>query len=343
MFESVFTHVARFIFVAGSMTAMIGISCTATAEDGGNGLEGKRLRPTSTFSIIAYEPETGYFGAAVQTHWFAVGVRVLSVEPGVGAVATQAFTNPDYGPLGLELMKAGKSAPEALSAMLASDENREVRQAAMLDVHGNVAGHTGRKTIREACNLSGENYSVQANTMDKTTVCTAMARAFENGTGDLADRLMAALHAAQAEGGDIRGRQSAALKVVKGDKGLPVWRGWVVNLRVDDHKTPIKELERLLGVARVYAMLNEGDDRFASGDIEGGLEAYAAAEAMDPENHEALFWHGVALVNADRVEDSLPVFRKAFELWPKWRDVLPRLQEADLLPDDEAMLRRILE
>ena len=301
------------------------------------------IRPTNTFSIIARDPESGELGAAVHTHWFAVGVRVIRTEPGIGVVATQSFTDPSYAPLGLEMMKAGKTAPQALKGLLAADSNASVRQVAMLDADGNVAAHTGSKNIQNACNISGENYSVQANMMKNSTVCSAMAQAFEATSGELADRMYAALEAAQKEGGDIRGRQSASLQVVKGDKGVPLWQGWVYSLRVDDHKTPLKELGRLLSVAKTYRLLNEGDRHVVEGRIEEGLEAYRTAEKMDPGNHEALFWHAVTLAELNRVEESLPLFRKAFRLWPDWKEMVTRLPKAGLLPEDPKILAQILE
>ena len=173
-------------------------------------------RPVHTYSIVARDAATGDLGVAVQSHWFSVGSAVPWAEPGVGAVATQSFTEPSYGPLGLALMKAGKSAPEALKALLAADGDREVRQVAMVDAQGRSAAHTGAKCIQAAGHEVGEGFTVEANLMDKATVWPAMAKAFKGAKGDLADRLLAALRAAQAEGGDIRGQQSAAILVVKG-------------------------------------------------------------------------------------------------------------------------------
>src|SRR5216683_3846227 len=195
-------------------------------------------RPVHTFSIVARDPATGELGVAVQSHWFSVGAMVPWAEAGVGAVATQSFVDASYGPLGLELMRAGRSAPEALRGLLAADDGRDVRQVAMIDAQGRVAAHTGSKCIAAAGNLVGANYSVQANLMEKPSVWPAMARAFEAATGDLTDRLLAALEAAQREGGDIRGQQSAAILVVS---GKPTGRAWIdrkVDLRVEDSADP---------------------------------------------------------------------------------------------------------
>jgi len=205
----------------------------------------KPLRPVHTYSIVARDPATGELGAAVQSHWFSVGSGVIWAQPGIGAVATQSFTDPSYGPLGLEMMRVGKSAAEALTGLLATDEHEDVRQVGMVDANGVVANHTGVNAIAEFCNVTGENYAIQANLMWKPTVCSAMVSAFESAEGDLAERMMVALEAAQGEGGDIRGKQSAAILVVSGDASEPAWGGRIFDLRVDDQLEPLVEMRRL--------------------------------------------------------------------------------------------------
>jgi uncharacterized Ntn-hydrolase superfamily protein len=300
------------------------------------------LRPVHTYSIVARDSATGQLGVAVQSHWFSVGSVVPWAEPGVGAVATQSFVEVSYGPLGLSLMRGGKSAEQALAALIAADPNPAVRQVAMVDAAGQVAVHTGEDAIIEACDQAGSSYSVQANLMLRPTICAAMARAYETTEGDLAARMMAALEAAQGEGGDIRGKQSAALLVVSGDEGEPAWGGRVFDLRIEDHAQPVKELRRLLKLARAYNRMNEGDEYMASGDVEQAVESYAAAEALAPENHEMVFWHAVTLASSGRVEESLPLFARAFEMWPDWRILVERLPEAGLLPDDPGLIDRIV-
>jgi len=295
-----------------------------------------------TFSIVARDPATGELGAAVQTHWFNVGPRVIWAEAGVGAVATQSFTDPSYGVLGLDMMRAGKSAQQALTALIAGDDNEAVRQVGMIDANGVVANHTGAKAIPQHCRIAGENYSVQANLMWKPGVCAAMQQAFEKQGGDLAARMMAALDGAQAQGGDIRGMQSAALLVVEGAKGTPAYVAQKFNLRVDDHPEPLEELRRLLTVARAYRFMDEGDELFAERDIEGALEAYATAQSMDPDNHEMVFWAAVTLVGAGDLDQARPLFERAFEMWPRWRELVPRLPTAGLLPDDPELIRTIV-
>jgi len=300
------------------------------------------LRPVHTYSIVARDAATGELGVAVQSHWFSVGTSVAWAEAGVGAVATQSFIDPSYGPLGLALMRAGRSAPDALKGLIAADEGRDVRQVAMVDATGRVAAHTGAKCIPAAGDFVGEGFSVQANLMEKDTVWPAMAKAFQSTRGDLAERMLAALEAAEAQGGDIRGKQSAALLVVKGTPSGRPWQDKLFDLRVEDHAAPLVELRRLVGLQRAYNLMNEGDLAVEKKDDAGALKAYSAAEALVPDNAEMAYWHAVALVNMGRVDESLPIFAKAFRLHPKWRDLTPRLPKAGLLPDDPKLIARIV-
>ena len=300
------------------------------------------LRPVNTFSIVARDPATGEMGAAVQSHWFSVGSIVIWAEPGVGAVATQSFVEPSYGPLGLQLMRTGKTAGQALTALLAADEHQDVRQVGMVDANGSVANHTGSNAITEHCHLTGDNYAVQANMMWKPTVCAAMASAFENAEGDLAERLMLALEAAQGEGGDVRGKQSAALLVVNGDISEPAWAGREFELRIEDHPTPLLELRRLLTMARAYRLMNEGDEHMTNGEVEKAIDAYSGAETLVPDSHEMIFWHAATLAAAGEVDESLPLFKKAFDMWPLWKELVQRLPASGLLPDDPELMERIL-
>lgn len=299
-------------------------------------------RPVHTYSIVARDPASGQIGVAVQSHWFSVGSSVPWAEAGVGAVATQSFVDPSYGKLGLDLMRAGRSAPEALKGLLAADEGREVRQVAMIDAAGKVAAHTGAKNIPMAGHHAGNGYSVQANLMEKDTVWPAMAKAFEAATGDLAERMMAALEAAEREGGDIRGKQSAALIVVSAKSTGRPWSDRIFDLRVEDHPDPLKELRRLLTLQRAYNHMNAGDVAVEKGDNEAALREYSAASKLAPGNAEMIYWHAAALVQMKRVQEALPLFREAFRLHPLWRDLTPRLTKVGLLPDDAAVIRRIV-
>lgn len=301
-----------------------------------------QVRPVHTFSIVARDAETGQMGVAVQSHWFSVGGVVAWAEPGVGAVATQSFALRSYGPLGLELMRNGFTAEQALTALVAGDEHPEGRQVGMVDAQGNVANYTGPSAIREHCQIKGEGFTVQANMMSRGTVCTAMAAAYQSTQGDLAARMMAALNAAQGEGGDIRGQQSAAILVVSGDRNQHAWSGRIFDLRVEDHERPLQELGRLLGLARAYNLMTEGDDALAAGDVATARQRYSAAMAMAPDNHEMVFWTAVTLASTGDVDEALPLFRRAFRAHPPWRELLQRLPAAGQFPDDPALMQRIL-
>jgi uncharacterized Ntn-hydrolase superfamily protein len=300
------------------------------------------LRPVNTYSIVARDADTGELGVAVQSHWFSVGSMVSWAEPGIGVVATQSFIDPNYGPLGLQLMRAGKTAAEALAALLAIDEYANVRQVGMIDANGVVANHTGDSAIADHCDIAGDNYSVQANMMWKPNVCVAMAVAFEATDGDLAERMMIALEAAQGEGGDIRGKQSAAMLVVNNDRSQPAWGGRVIDLRVEDHAEPLAELRRLVTMNKAYNLMNAGDEYMMLGEIDNAVVAYGDAEKMVPDSHEMIFWHAATLADAGKVDEAMPLFAKAFSMWPRWREIIPRLPASGLLPDDPELIERIL-
>ena len=300
------------------------------------------VRPVHTFSIVARDPKTGELGVAVQSHWFSVGSVVPWAEAGVGAVATQSFVDPSYGILGLSLMRTGRSAPDALKGLLAADEGRDVRQVAMIDMQGRVDAWTGKNDIQAAGHHVGKDYSVQANLMLNDKVWPAMAAAFEATKGDLAERMLAALDAAQAVGGDIRGRQSAALIVVTGKPTGQAWKDRLFDLRVDDSAQPLQELRRLVTLQRAYNHMNAGDLAVEKKDNEGALREYGAAEKLVPDNAEMIYWHAVALVNMGRVEESLPLFKRVFAMDRNWVELTPRLPKSGLLPNDPKLIERIV-
>ncbi|HEY0171165.1 MAG TPA: DUF1028 domain-containing protein [Pyrinomonadaceae bacterium] len=300
------------------------------------------LRPVHTYSIVARDPATGEMGVAVQSHWFSVGSAVAWAEAGVGAVATQSFIDPSYGRNGLDLMRGGAGPEDALKTLLAKDGGRDVRQVAMVDARGRVAAHTGAKCIEAAGDRAGAGYSVQANMMENGRVWPAMARAFESARGDLADRMLAALDAAEAQGGDIRGRQSAALVVVKAESSGKPWADRLFDLRVDDHPEPLRELRRLVRLQRAYNHMNAGDAAIERKDNGAALREYAAAERLVPDNVEMVYWHAVALANMNRVEEALPLFRRVFDADPNWRTLTTRLVKSGILPDDRKLIDRIV-
>jgi uncharacterized Ntn-hydrolase superfamily protein len=328
-----------------------------------------QVRPVNTFSIVARDPATGQIGVAVQSHWFAVGQIVPWAEAGVGAVATQSFVDPSYGKLGLELLRTGKSAPDTLRALLSGDASCEVRQVAVIDAGGNVATFTGSHDIVAAGGIAGgeggnvkficgtaggtlsvgRDFAVQANLMANDRIWPAMAKAYAETRGDLADRILAALDAAQGAGGDIRGKQSAALIIVNEKASGRPWQDRVFDLRVDDHPQPLVELRRLVSLQRAYNHMNAGDLAVEQKNNELALREYSAAVKIAetapgiPRSRvaEMIYWRAVALVNMNRVEESLPLFARAFEMEPSWRELTTRLPRAGLIPDDPKLLERI--
>lgn len=326
-------------FLLGALLGGVALSAGATDFE-------TLRRPVATFSIVARDPATGQMGVAVQSHWFSVGQVVPWAEAGVGAVATQSFVEPSYGPLGLDLMRAGKSAPQALKALLAGDETPEVRQVAMLDAQGRVDAYTGKSDIAYAGQVIGKQFSVQSNMMLNATIPAAMAKAYQSAKGDLAERLLQALEAAQTAGGDVRGRQSAAIIVVAGKSSGQPWADRLFDLRVEDNPHPIRELRRLVTMQRAYSKLNEGDGWVAKGEIEKALASYHAAMDLVPDkatNGEAPFWVGVSLASIGRVDESLPYLKRAYVQDHNWGKLLERLPEAGLLPKDPHLLKRLMQ
>ena len=302
------------------------------------------LRPVHTYSIVAMDSVTGDLGVAVQSHWFNVGAGVPFAEPGVGAVATQSFVDPGYGPKGLYLMRNGTPAPAALAALLRADPDSQVRQVAMIDVEGNVAAHTGSHDIPAAGHVTGRWFSAQANLMRNADVWPAMARAFETTRGDLAERLLAALEAAEAAGGDIRGKQSAAIVVVSGDRNARPWER-IFDLRVEDNADPLGEMRRLLTVARAYRAATDGDNFMTTGQVDSALAAYTrAAEYLPDEatNGELIFWQAVTMADLGRIDEAIPFFRRAFAQDESWIELLRRLPTVGLLSADAATIERIV-
>ena len=297
-----------------------------------------------TYSIVAKDKRTGEMAVGVQSHWFSVGTIVSWGRSGVGVVATQSFVNPAFGPDGLALMAAGKDAKQALDILIQGDEGRDYRQLALLDAGGMASAYTGKKCIASAGHKVGENYSVQANMMLNDRVVPAMAEAFENNEDlPLAERIIGVLKAAEKAGGDIRGRQSAALIVVGPDPAMEPWQDKSIDIRVDDHHQPLEELDRILRVHRAYEHMNRGDLAVETGDMVSALKEYGAAENMFPDNLEMKYWKAVALANNQRLSEALPIFRDVFRADKNWRELTRRLPDSGLLNLPEAEMDKILE
>jgi uncharacterized Ntn-hydrolase superfamily protein len=290
-----------------------------------------------TYSIVALDPATGELGAAVQSHWFSVGSLCIWARPGLGAVATQSVVEPAHGPDALDRLAAGDDAAAALAAVLAPDPLAEVRQVGVVDANGQVAVHTGPGCIAEAGHVTGATWSCQANMMERDTVPAAMSEAFAAADGPLGDRLMAALDAAEGQGGDVRGRQSAAMLVVPA-AGEP-WRARV-DLRVEDHHAPLEELRRLLQLQRAYELAGEGDELLAAGRVDEAGERYRRARELAPESDELLFWAGLADAQAGDLDAGVDAVRRAADVHPGWLTLLDRLSP-DFAPAGDAVRRAL--
>jgi uncharacterized Ntn-hydrolase superfamily protein len=278
-----------------------------------------------TYSIVARDPQTGEMGVAVQSHWFAAGNVVPWAEAGVGAVATQATVEISYGPRGLDLMRAGATSSEALEELLARDTDRDVRQVAMIDVTGEVATHTGASTIPEAGHARGPGFSCQANMMWANTVWDAMARAYTGATGDLASRLLESLDAAEAERGDVRGRQAAGILIVGAEPLDEPWRGVRMHLHTDDHPEPLADLRRLVDLHRAYDRLEAAEELALADDREGAAEAVAAALRLAPGSDEVRFWSAIDMASSGLLDEADRFIRESFASDPGWEELFRRL------------------
>jgi len=295
-----------------------------------------------TYSIVARDPRTGEMGVAVQSHYFSVGPIVPWAESGVGAVATQSLVLVDYGPNGLALMRQGMTAQQALDSLLRADAHNQGRQVAMVDAKGNVAAWTGPKCIPDAGHLSGEQFSVQANLMSNPTIWPAMKAAFERAEGDLAERMMQALEAAEKAGGDIRGKQSAAILIVRAEPTGKPWVDRIFDLRVEDSEEPLKELRRLIRLRRAYTLEDQGDTYIAENKPAEALKAYEEAAKLAPEIIELQFWAAVSMYTNDRKPEALKLFRQVFAKERHWADLVPRLSKVGLFPDDPKQVEEVV-
>ena len=290
-----------------------------------------------TYSIVARDPQTGELGVAVQSHWFSVGPIVPWALPGVGAVATQANAEVSYGPRALELLAAGSSPEEALGQLVAEDPGAAGRQVAVVDAAGRVAAHTGASAIPFAGHVTGDEVSCQANIMASEGVWPAMLEAYVGATGPLSERLLVALDAGEAAGGDLRGRQSAAILVVPAEGD---WWETEVSLRVEDHPEPLAELRRLLGIHRAYQLASRADELVNEGRHDEAARLYREAGALELNNHELQFWSGLGAAQSGDLETGVEEVRAAIAAHLPWRALLERLPE-DVAPAAAAVRARL--
>jgi len=280
-----------------------------------------------TYSIVARDSTTGELGVAVQSHWFSVGQMCPYAEAGVGAVATQAWVEPAYGPRLLGLLRSGMTPSEALAGLVTADAGRDQRQVAVVDATGAVAAHTGAACIAACGHRTGDGVSVQGNMLLRDEVWSSMLGAYEVAAAEglgLAERLLAALDEAEANGGDARGRQSAALLVVGGSL--------TVDVRVDDHELPLVELRRLVGMQQASRILVQAQADILGDDVPGALALFAEVQERYGANMEPSFWAGALLAGLDRPDDAAPFLRAAASSNPGWVDLLRRLPPSGAVP-----------
>jgi uncharacterized Ntn-hydrolase superfamily protein len=282
-----------------------------------------------TYSVVARDPETGRLGVAVQSHYLGVGPVVPWLEPGVGAIATQAQVDVSYGPIGLELLRNGRKAEQVVAALLASDLTPQIRQVGVVDSEGGAAAFTGTETIPAAGHLVRDGFTVQGNLLERDTCWPAMATAYEAALGEglpFSERLLRALEAAEAEGGDVRGRQSAAITIVESTLQPNPWKGRVLDARVDDHPDPVPELRRLVGLYESYALFDEEGDAARAGRSEA--DRYAEARRRTPEATELVFWMGIEHAKRGELDAARRELQIAFAADSRWRTTLRHLADA---------------
>jgi uncharacterized Ntn-hydrolase superfamily protein len=295
-----------------------------------------------TYSIVARDPDTHELGVAVQSHYFSVGPIVPWARSGIGAVATQASVEVSHGPLGLELLAGGKSAEETLRALIASDAGAARRQVAIVDARGRVALHTGDRCIAHAGHRAGDGVCVQANMMERESVPDAMLAAYASAGGELSERLLAALDAAEREGGDIRGRQSASILIVAGASTGKSWLDRTTDLRVEDHAEPLVELRRLVRLGRAYRLADEAERAEADGDRARAEQLSQAALALAPESSELAFWAAIALASRGEIERARALLGPVVAREPRWQDLVRRLPAAGVYALDPEAVARLL-
>jgi len=301
----------------------------------------KMGRLSSTFSILAFDPATRDLGVAVQSRYFSVGPVVPWAEAHVGAIATQSFVNVSYGPKGLQLLKEGLTVEEVIEKLTREDEGREFRQLGIIDAKGNSAAYTGKKCLEWAGSRVGKYYSAQGNILADEDVVKRMGRKFERSRGDLADRLIAALEGGEEAGGDARGRQSAALLVVRKGKGRGGYGDRLIDLRVEDHPNPIRELKRLLTLHRVYYLIDEGEEMLVRGEAEKAVSTIKKAIELNPNSDDAYLDLGMMYMKIGEKEKAINAFKEALRINPKMRVVVRQLPKVGLIEVDKAFFKKL--
>jgi uncharacterized Ntn-hydrolase superfamily protein len=287
-----------------------------------------------TYSIVARDPETGRFAVAVQSHFLSVGPVVPWLEAGVGAIATQASVNISFGPIGLEMLRAGQSAAEVVASLTGGDERAAIRQLGVVDAEGRAAAHTGSECIPACGHHVGDGYTVQGNLLERDSCWPAMADAYETALtrGEpFVERLLLALEAAEREGGDVRGRQSAAIMVVDGEVRPTRWRGrlWggrLMDLRIEDHADPVPELRRIVTMQLAYDLSDNDGDAARAG--QSAADRYAQVRKLAPDAYELVFWTGLELATAGDIEAGRRELQIAFAADSRWRTTLQHLADA---------------
>ena len=291
----------------------------------------------STYSIVAIDQDTGWLGGAVQTHQMCVGVRIPYILPGLGVVNSQSAMNQKFPNIAMSMLRQQVPVQKIVDALIASDEGAAYRQLAVLASDGSVAAYSGEKCIREFGHYVGEGYSVQANMMTRTTVIDAMRETFENAKGDLAQRMLAALQAAEAEAGDIRGMQSACVRVMKNDRTSLEWQA-PYDLRVDEHPYPVEELARLVRLRHAQHIDQRGHASLVEGKVEEAISSWSEARALAPELEELGFWQAAALANrnlsTDAIQQAADILKESVlkdELADQWIDLIHRIEENGMI------------
>jgi uncharacterized Ntn-hydrolase superfamily protein len=292
-----------------------------------------------TYSILGRDRATGQMGLATQSQAFAVGSSVPWSEPGYGVIATQSVAEPAYGELGLDLLRGGLPAPQALAALLGIDPHPERRQLAMIDGAGRIEVHTGEGCVPAAGHSVDDSCASLANMVASPEVWEAMTAAFCATTGALAGRLVAGLEAAEAAGGDIRGQRSAAVTVVRAERsGLP-WRDRIVDLRVDDHHEPVNELRRLVDTSDRYHRAVLAFELAIDGEPDAGVLAFAELAEEAELGPDARIWRVLALALAGDEDAASRELRDVAALDERFVETFRRFGPAGLAND--ALVERI--